>query len=382
MTKLPLVAAALCACPAMLSAETALRVATFNASLNRQNAGDLAADIAAGDSAQMRDIARIVQTVAPDLILINEFDYAEGQADAFAAAYLTGAYPHAFAAPSNTGLASGVDLDGNGEIVTTPGSLDYASDSHGFGFFPGQYGMAVFSKYDILEDQVRTFQGFLWSDMPQARQPMNPDGTPYYSPEAWATLRLSSKSHWDIPVQVGDAVVHFLVSHPTPPVFDGPEDRNGTRNADEIRFWADYVSGADYMTDDTGQRGGLAEGAYFVIAGDLNADPRDGDSVPGAVAQLLDLPQIDASVIPHSAGAVAAAAAQGGTNADHQTPAAQDTADWNDDGPGNLRVDYVLPSATLSMVDGGVFWPTPDEADAALINVSDHRLVWIDVTLP
>ena len=34
--------------------------------------------------------------------------------------------------------------------------------------------------------------------------------------------------------------VHFLVSHPTPPVFDGPEDRNGPRNYDEIRFWADY----------------------------------------------------------------------------------------------------------------------------------------------
>ena len=25
--------------------------------------------------------------------------------------------------------------------------------------------------------------------------------------------------------------MHFLVSHPTPPVFDGPENRNGLRNA-------------------------------------------------------------------------------------------------------------------------------------------------------
>ena len=54
-------------------------------------------------------------------------------------------------------------------------------------------------------------------------------------------FRLSSKSHWDVPIRIGRETVHFLVSHPTPPVFDGPEDRNGTRNHDEIRFWADYV---------------------------------------------------------------------------------------------------------------------------------------------
>ena len=37
-------------------------------------------------------------------------------------------------------------------------------------------------------------------------------------------FRLSSKSHWDVPLRVGGEVVHFLVSHPTPPVFDGPDD--------------------------------------------------------------------------------------------------------------------------------------------------------------
>lgn len=62
-------------------------------------------------------------------------------------------------------------------------------------------------------------------------------------PSGLAVLRLSSKSHWDLPDYVGDRVVHVLAAHPTPPVFDGPEDRNGLRNADEIRFWADYVAG-------------------------------------------------------------------------------------------------------------------------------------------
>lgn len=367
--------------PSMLFAQDTLRIATFNASLNRRDEGALAADIASADNAQAMKVAQIIAEVNPDLLLINEFDFAPGQAEAFAAAYLGGAYPYAFAAPSNTGTPSGLDLDGNGEVVLAPGSPQYANDSHGFGFFPGQYGMAVFSKYPINADDVRTFQTFLWSDMPEARKPMNPDGSPYYSDEAWSALRLSSKSHWDVPVQVGDAELHFLVSHPTPPVFDGPEDRNGARNADEIRFWADYVQGAEYMTDDMGHGGGLADGALFVIAGDMNSDPLDGDSVPGAMQQLLALPQVDDSVSPASEGAVAAAQV-GGANADHKTPADQDTADWNDDAPGNLRVDYVLPSAALSPVDGGVYWPAPDQPGADLIDASDHRMVWIDIVKP
>ena len=36
-----------------------------------------------------------------------------------------------------------------------------------------------------------------------------------------------------VTIQIDGKTVHFLTSHPTPPVFDGPEDRNGTRNGDE-----------------------------------------------------------------------------------------------------------------------------------------------------
>lgn len=371
-------AAALAVLTSSAAAET-MRVATFNASLNRAAEGELAADIAAGDNPQMRDVAAIIADVNPDLILINEFDYAEGQGDAFVAAYLDGAYPHVFIAPSNTGVPSGLDLDGSGQAVTEPGSPAYGNDAYGFGFFPGQYGMVVLSKYDILQDQVRTFQTFKWADMPDARRPMNPDGTPFHSDEIWAQLRLSSKSHWDVPVQVGDQVVHFLVSHPTPPVFDGPEDRNGTRNADEIRFWADYIQGRDYMVDDAGVKGGLAQGALFVIAGDMNADPNDGDSTDDAAMQLLSLDLINTSRIPASDGA--ASVAQDGANAAHKGAPEHDTADWNDDGPGNLRVDYVLPSAQMQITDAGVYWPRPDAPGAGRIGVSDHRLVWIDLSL-
>ena len=320
--------------------------------------------------------------MGPDVIAINEFDYGAGLDRAFVGNYLDDAYPFSFVAPSNTGLATGLDLDGDGVAGSEPGTIELARDSHGFGMFEGQYGMLVLSRHEIAVEDVRTFRTFRWRDMPGARLPARPDGTPFYSDEALDVLRLSSKSHWDVPVRIGGEVVHFLVSHPTPPVFDGPEDRNGARNADEIRFWSDYIAGEEYIHDDSGRRGGLASGAHFVIAGDLNADPADGESVPGAIRQLLDHPLVDASVTPQSAGGGAAAAAQGGVNSTHGGDPRFDTADFTDDAPGNLRVDYVLPSTGLEVVAAGVFWPLEGAPGAAWLDASDHRPVWVDVTLP
>ena len=116
------------------------------------------------------------------------------------------------------------------------------------------------------------------------------NGQPYYSQAAQQILRLSSKSHWDIPIKVGNSTIHLLASHPTPPVFDGPENRNGKRNHDEIRFWTDYLSGSEqsaYIYDDSGKFGGL-KGEHFVIAGDLNASPDEGDGIKSGIQGLLE----------------------------------------------------------------------------------------------
>jgi hypothetical protein len=248
----------------------------------------------------------------------------------------------------------------------------------------------VYSRYPILEDQVRTFQHFLWKDMPGALLPDDPTTSApadWYTPEELAIFRLSSKSHWDLPIQIGQDTVHFLVSHPTPPVFDGPEDRNGRRNFDEIRFWADYVRPGHglYIYDDQGTYGGLRPDSDFVIAGDMNSDPFDGDSVPGAAQQLLDHHWINAEFTPTSPGAVEASALQGGANASHRGDPAHDTADFADvPGPGNLRADYVLASRKLYVLDGAVFWPVLSDPLSRLTGTfpfpsSDHRLVWLDV---
>ncbi len=370
-----------------------VRFATFNASLNRNAPGQLVADLSTTTNTQAATVAEIIQRTRPDVLLINEFDFVEGgvAADLFRTNYLqrsqNGAtpirYPYAFVAPSNTGVPSGFDLNNDGTV----GGGD---DAFGFGLFPGQFGMAVFSRYPIAKRNARTFQTFRWADMPGAMLPDDPNTSApadWYSPDELEVMRLSSKSHWDLPIKIGRRTVHFLVSHPTPPVFDGPEDRNGTRNFDEIRFWADYVSRgkrARYIYDDEGQRGGMKHGS-FVIAGDQNSDPLDGDSVPGAIQQLIEHRRI-VDPLPTSDGAVEASALQGGANASHESDPAFDTADFADSAPGNLRADYVLPSKALRPKAAGVFWPVLADPLSRLTGVfpfpsSDHRLVWVDVAV-
>ncbi|WP_433334579.1 endonuclease/exonuclease/phosphatase family protein [Spirillospora sp. CA-294931] len=368
-----------------------VRFATFNASLNRGTEGALVTDLSTPDNAQARTVAEIIQRARPDVLLVNEFDYDRRGAAArlFQDNYLSkghnGAAPiryrYRYTAPSNTGVASGHDLNNDGKTVTTPGSDAYGQDAFGYGFFPGQYGMVVYSRHPIDVKRVRTFQKFRWKDMPGA---VLPDG--WYSRPELKDFRLSSKSHWDVPVKVRGRTVHFLASHPTPPSFDGPEDRNGRRNHDEIRLWADYVSPSKgrYIYDDRGRRGGLAPGARFVIAGDQNADPADGDSYDHAIHQLLSNRRVNASFAPPSAGAPEATTLQGGANLTHKGDPRYDTADFADTAPGNLRVDYVLPSRGLRAVRGAVFWPPSSSPLARLTGTypfpsSDHRLVWVDV---
>ena len=347
------------------AADDTIRICTYNVSLQRDESGKLLDDLKS-NSLQARQIAEVVQRVAPDLLLLNEFDFdASGEAmELFVREYLGKSqaagllplrFPHRLALPVNTGVASGLDLNQDGKA-------ELPMDAWGFGHHPGQYGMLVLSRLSIDRERVRSFQKFLWHQMPGALEPAE-DGQPYYPREQWKALRLSSKSHWDVPIRAGDQTIHFLVCHPTPPVFDGKEDRNGCRNHDEIRLWADYVTGGEraaYLRDDQGRMGGLKEGASFVIAGDLNADPNQGDSRQGAIHQLLQHPAVHA-VAPKSSNGQSTTALFGSRR---------------------YRVDYVLPSKGLPLIGSGVFWPASDAPGAKAVAASDHRPVWIDIRLP
>lgn len=368
-----------------------LRIATYNVSLYDDAAGGLVRRLESGDD-DARRIAAVLQRVRPDVVLLNEFDFdpAHRAADLFQRDYLEVAqpgggdplrYPYRYLAPVNTGVPSGLDLDGSGTVGGE--GRDRGNDAWGYGLHPGQYGMLVLSRYPIDTAAVRTFRLLKWSAMPAAARPVEPgSGAPYYPDAIWTQLRLSSKSHWDVPVGTPAGTVHLLASHPTPPVFDGPEDRNGARNADEIRLWREYISPGDkpWLCDDAGRCGGLDPGARFVVAGDLNNDPADGDGRHEAIVELLEHPRVARRATPRSEGAVEAGAAYAAAGIEHRGAASHATGDFGDK-VGTLRLDYVLPSTGLRVVDSGVYWPASTDPASALVDASDHRLVWVDVVV-
>jgi 3-phytase len=370
-----------------------VRFATFNVSMFRGAAGQLRDDLTDPQMTQARLAAAVLQDVRPDVVLLNEFDW-DGDGEAirlfrqnFLAIGQEGHqpldYPYTYVPLTNTGVHSGFDLDRDGTVSSRPGSRSYGGDAFGFGQFPGQYGFAILSRYPIDTARVRTFRLLRWKDTPGALIPAD-----WYSPEALAVLRLSSKNHVDVPVRVGERVVHVLASHPTPPTFDGPEDRNGARNEDEIRFWSLYLEQPDaaWLVDDGGRPGGLPAGSSFVIMGDLNSDPVDGDSRHEAIRELLANPRLQGSPVPRSSGGAEQARLQGGVNTSQAGDPAVDTADFDDRNAGNLRLDYVLPSIDLPIEKSGVYWPEASEVSFAMVGtypfpLSDHRLVWVDVRL-
>ena len=368
-----------------------IRVATYNTSMFRNRDGQLVGDLEKGDNEQARKIAEVIQRVRPDILLCNEFDYDEAHkaAELFRTKYVAigqnGCQPikfeYYFTGPVNTGRPSGRDLNHDGK-------LRGPDDAIGFGRHEGQYGMLVLSKFPIDREHVRSFQKFLWRDMPGALLPTNPKtGKPFYDDGDLAVLRLSSKSHWDVPIAVPAIngsqpyVVHLLTSHPTPPVFDGTEDRNGHRNHDEIRIWGDYISTdkALYLTDDAGNRGGLAEGARFVIVGDLNCDPIDGEGLRATMDQLLKNPRVNSSFTPTSEGGPRVVKAHADQFTKNLGEPNRVTADFTEENHGCLRIDYVLPSREFEIMKGGIFWPMPGQPGAHAITATDHRSVWLEI---
>lgn len=371
------------------SKEIELTFATYNVSMEADNyvprgtKGNsekiLIQELSTGANQQIKNIATIIQTVRPDVILLNEFDYIqdpEKGVKAFVKNYLmkgqNGAkpidYPYFYYSTVNTGQPSPFDLDNNGKMD------QYGADAWGFGMYPGQYGMVILSKYPIDSKNVRTFQNFKWKDMPGALKTTKADGSDWYSPEAWNQFPLSSKSHWDVPILVGKKTIHVLASHPTPPTFDGKEDRNGKRNHDEIRFWHDYISDdkAAYIYDDNGNKGGLTKEARFVIMGDQNASPDEGDAISEGIRSLVSHPKVNNEMTPASKG--------GAAHSPSNSFAKNHTAFWR------MRADYVLPSKTgFVLKSSGVFWPAKGEAFAELVekreSSSDHRMVWVKVKL-
>lgn len=304
-------------------------------------------DLRRGEDAQVDATIRVIAAADADILVLQGVDYdAEGAALTALAGRLAQAgrpYPHRLSLRPNTGRPTGVDIDGDGRSWR-------ARDAHGYGHFNGQGGMAILSRYPIGD--VRDFSGLLWSDLPgSAAAEVLPQA-------ALPILRLASVAAWDVAVTLPDGPLHLLALHATPPVFDGPEDRNGHRNADELRFWRLYLEGW--------APGGAAFAAdRFALIGTFNVDPDRGEGRRAALDALLAHPRLQ-DPVPRRPG--------GGTQ----------TADWADPVPGDLRVDYILPAARLRVTGAGVLWPEGEAGALPLSLVaaaSDHRLVWVDLDL-
>lgn len=298
-------------------------------------------------------VASVLATISPDIVALQGFDYdLNGAALTAFTEVLRGKgleYPYVFAARPNTGIPTGLDMDGNGRRAEP-------RDGQSYGRFSGQGGMAILSKYPILTDDVQDYTDMLWRDLPNALLPQM-DGAPFPSAEVQEVQRLSTTGHWVVPIEVaGAGRVDLMTFHASPPVFDGPEDRNGKRNHDEILFWQMLLDG-DIGTPPDGR---------FVLLGDFNQDPDRAEGIKSPIRGILSDPRLQ-DVRPARTGA--------------NVPAAEqfDTVDWDDPVPGNLRVDYVLPSASWQVVQSGVYWPDGVAGEIAA-TASRHRLVWVDLT--
>lgn len=373
---------------------------------------------------QIRNVAAVIQKNRPNVLMMGEFNN-DGTGDdkaalvGFQTNYLSVAqslnsidggdllepisYPYLESYSTNTGLNSGLDLDNNG----TPGEMP--GDAWGFGLYHGQYAFALMSQYKIDTENTRTFQEFKWKDLPSAEipkitncdDPKNPIptgmscGDDWYDVSEWSQVRLSSKNHVDAPIIVptinGEETIHLLMSHPTPPVFDTVTDHNKMKNRDEIQFWTDYIEGAEYLYDDSNVSGGLAQNAKFVIMGDLNADPVDGDGYTETIRALLNHQYVNGNATVGSLTPTSTGAAE-----EHSTRTYPDrvTSTFG------LRVDHAIPSSNLEIQNSGVYWPATGEEGRLLMNddrlgtddekpenvgkgkyvSSDHRMVWTQIT--
>ncbi len=340
--------------PAILSAET-LRVASYNVSLGRNGPGVLLKDILDGDDDQLLAAIAVIQALEADILILQEFDQddyalaAKAFRDALNAGTTPIDYPYILQPRGNQGRPSGMDLDGDGR------EGEWA-DALSFGRFPGSEGLLILSRYPY--ETVRTFETLLLRDVPGVPLPVDEGGNPFPSAKALDILPMSYRSHIDATFVIGSTELTFLAAHATPPVFDGPEDLNGIRNAAEIDFWRLYIHGMSFR-DDAGEMRPRSDAA-FVLAGDLNSDPDQGESLKDPIRALLADPLI-MDTRPTGAGGL-------------------NTADWDDPGP--MRVDYVLPSASLTVTGSGVFWPDADDPMADMVaEASRHRPVWVDIEL-
>jgi len=340
------ISAIACAGGAFLAASAAadtLRVAYFHSGLGRDGPGLMLRALTVRPEAQSTAALDVMAAAGADILVLGDLDWDHGLAGLRALqaglAERGRTYPY-FAFPQPvSGIDSGFDLDGDGR-------LREPEDGLGYGRFTGDNGVAVLSMLPLGAPKLH--HETLWAEH-RSLTGLVPKG-------AETVLPLATSALWEVEV----AGFTLLVFALTAPVFDGPEDRNGKRNQDQIAF---LMTQAETLSRP-------------LLTGRINLDPLDGDGFRDTAQALLTSPRLQ-DPMPRSAGGEAMPNPSG-----HQGDPGLDTVNWSD-GPGALRVDYILPSRQVEISASGVLWP----ANGAPLSetgeeAGQNRLVWVDIAQP
>lgn len=368
----------------------------MNAGLSEDEEGALAERLEGGQDEAAQMLARNIQKTRPDVLLITDIDTSTHVADIFKDQYLAEAqadgeagskdlspldYRYVYAASTNAGVQSGADLNGNG-------STGDAGDAFGVGHFEGQRSMILYSRYPIKQDEVRTFNDLIWSELPG-----NSLDTEKYSKLVRSVLPLNSTSLWDVPLDVDGETVHVVATGLTP---DQGEGADADRRLDQLRFLNMYLSDSDDLrdlTDDAGAYGGLEQEANAVVLGALGPDLESLDENVGQKRQdaaeeletFLDSGELDVAK-PSSAGAQCE---------DDASPQIRTILDFvcatqyaTRIGGGTSRSDYVAAAngstVSKSGIEAAMSRAVAEKSSAGTSSASlagARRMVWADVTL-
>ena len=209
-----------------------LRIALWHTGLGRRGPGLFLQDI----RREAPDILAAYDTLvalAPDVLILLDMDFDhDGMALAAFADALAGAgldLPYRFAPRPNTGMATGVDMDGDGRLGT-------ADDAQGWARFAGSGGIALLSRWPLDIGTLRDNSTYLWRDLPGTQLPMQ-GGQPFPNAAVFDIQRLASTGAWEIGVTAPGQRLTVMTWHAGPPAFGGAQARNRLRNAAENDFW-------------------------------------------------------------------------------------------------------------------------------------------------
>ena len=337
-------------------------VATYDVNLTHSGPGITLQHLTRTDDAQVEAEIAVLAHLNADILLLTNIDY-DFNGEALAALQkrlrMVGViYTDALALQPNTGIPTWLDLNHDG-VLSGP------RDAQAYGRFPGQSGMAILSRFPIDRGHIVNLTNLLWKDLPGANLP--PDMT---LPEQ-LLQRLSTAGHYVVPVVYDKGKsLNLMAWFATPPMFDGPEDRNGRRNADETALWLHLLAGD---LPDGPSATYKPPAAPYVLIGEPNIDPDDGEGLRGPLQTLLASHYVQDPKPKGSSGRI---------DAGQTGDPALDTALVGKSATG-LRLDMILPSPDIKVKEAGVMWPASDDPFAATLALaSHHRPVWVKISLP